>query len=231
MVELFYYTNAWALIRILKDFKVKMSILSKSSDLRERNYFRYLVDPYNGVGETEARNNADNNTYVCFCTEPNSSGWRHLDKGYRLPNMWDTYADRHRGACLILDEIKFAKENSNLQVYPITYVAEKNFDDSWPLNKKMIHKLKNYENEHERRYISANGTQFCNIKNSLQKVLLGVDFGRDERNNYELELFEIIKNNKLKLDLFTQPLIDKTGKMIKLSNGCCLWNKMKDMTM
>jgi len=234
-MDLFYYTNARTLLKILTSFQIKMSVLSRSSDLRERNFFRYFVKPEEGIGEKEAKKLADKSRYVCFCTEPNDSGWYHLDKGYRLPNMWDAYADRHKGACIILDRDLFKKKNPCLTDFQIDYKIEIELKEDLPLEKKMKQKSKIYESEHEIRFISSNGSEFCDIEGCIKKILIGVDFEnvyiRDEEElqtpNSFAKLCEIIKDKNIEPTLFIQPLITKAGKMIKSDNGCLLWDKMK----
>ena len=234
---LFYYTNAKTLLLILENFKIKMSVLSKSSDLVERNYHMHLINPDKGKGKQESQIEADNNKYICFCTEPNKTNWEHKNTGYRLPNMWDMYADRHRGACIIIDKKEFIDENKTLELEEVEIKYTDVINEEWDLDTKMKYKLNSYRNENEIRFISKTAEEYCSIKNSVKNIILGVDFENTivtpeptEKQTYKHLLFKKIQGNENNINpnLFLKPLIDKNGKMIISENGCLLWKEMKE---
>lgn len=120
-------------------------------------------------------------TITCF------SGDRADKKGFNLPTMWAHYADNHKGVCLKINTRKFFQENENLNCdfRWVNYVSTKDFnwfeisektskDDI--LEKLVFSKRNDWSSENECRLFSLDGAEFCSIANSIESIILGLDF-------------------------------------------------------
>lgn len=201
-----------------------LSRTSNSSDLRERNFYHEFLNPYAGIGKGEAIDRIDSSyRFLSFCTEPNKTEWWIKDQGYRLPNMWDSYANRHRGACIVLDEDKFREANPGLDCVEIKYLNEEDLHKICSLEDKIRTKPLCYSQENEVRYLTRKGVEKCTIAGCISKVIIGVDMSE----RYINSLISLIKYKRIMPQLFIQPIVDEDGRILVFDNGCLLWEKMR----
>jgi len=142
---------------------------------------------------------------LCFCEDyyTESDWW----DGYNLPRMWAQYGDKHKGVCLEFDKDSFINENAGLLNSESTFYDSVNytmrneylfidhplmdelgkrkyFDQLRRQNHKYLFFQKNWDwhTESEFRILHfANERQdvYCSIKNSLKRIILGVDFKKE----------------------------------------------------
>lgn len=140
---------------------------------------------------------------LCFCEDyfTEDEWW----DGFNLPRMWAQYGDNHRGICLEIDKQKFIEENKDILESDLTFFESIHYTnrDHYPFvefdkyrkqgelylrdfiraNYKYLffQKNKDWETEHEIRLIHFNNSEkkFCSIKNSLRRIITGIDFDKD----------------------------------------------------
>lgn len=235
MEYIHYYTNAATLFRILDGMRIKLSYLSKSTDLVERKYYMNILDPERGFGKNEAIEEADQFRYVCFCQESSNNSYYSKD-GASYINMWDYYADRHKGACIRIDYKNFIQKNNFLIEIPIdySYSKEEYFQKGVSIQKLMAFKDKMWNSENEIRFIRKRGNSedYCTIRGCIDKVFLGVDFDKEyDFNDVKIDnlktLCDLAKRKKdIDPHWFFQPLILENGNLFLPENGGVLWHKM-----
>lgn len=229
MGKLCHYTNADALIKILSNMQLKLSTLEKSRDLKERNYYQWIIDPINGIATEEAKNRLKMYRFVCFCRAVNDPDVYPLDKGYKYPFMWDTYADKHKGACIVLDEELFEKENPHLTKINIKYRLSHNIDKLHRIDTKLRYKTIDWAHEREVRFIfsdkSIMGSDedvFCNIGKSVSRIYLGVDFDIEQSYN---KIEEAIRAKRISPMIVSPTDANKSG-VISPTDGI-FWDKLR----
>ncbi len=235
MEYIHYYTNAATLFRILDGMRIKLSYLSKSTDLVERKYYMNIFDPQNGVGESEAISEADQFRYVCFCQESSNNSYFSKD-GASYINMWDYYADRHKGACIRIDYKKFIQKNNFLMEIPIDYSYSKDeyFQKGLSIQELMSFKDKIWSGENEIRFIRKRGNleDYCTIRGCIDKIFLGVDFDKeygfnDVKINNLKTLCDLVKRKKdIDPHWFSKLMLLENGNLFLSDNGALLWHKM-----
>ncbi len=137
---------------------------------------------------------------TCFSTDDGNI------KGYGHSRMWALYGDNHKGICLEIDEQEFLKENAELiKTGLFDRIKYDNLNENPPINpiieydylkqlgiEKYIEKFKKeqvdflffrknneWESEKEKRLLlfsSEPNSEYCTIKKSLKKIILGIDF-------------------------------------------------------
>jgi hypothetical protein len=138
--------------------------------------------------------------------------------GYQLVRMWATYGDNHKGVCLVIDKEKFSKENNIDNI--ITFLQEINYESSasnqiykeskdlntnydqatdnlinYNLNTIFFSKHHDWISENEIRFVTKSDRKFCSIENSLQKIVLGMDFNL----KYRPSIIEQIGERKIQI--------------------------------
>ena len=139
----YHYTTAATLSRILIGQTLRLGPYSQTNDPREaRSWFPTIVkDEPDGASDNplddwwpalDAR--FRERTKVACLTQDRvdrSGEFYHYHRGFARPRMWDQYADKHRGACVILDAravlAEFDRQKPNHQVSligPVVYRDE-----------------------------------------------------------------------------------------------------------
>lgn len=200
---IYHYTKACYSLLIILSKRIKMGKLEETNDPRER--LKYLEGVFNGndFPQNECIQLIEdflNNypTITCF------SGDREDKKGFNLPTMWAHYAENHKGVCLKINTRKFLKENENLNCdfRWVNYVSKKDFnwfdisettskDDI--LEKLVFSKRNDWSSENECRLFSNDGAEFCSIANSLESIILGLDF-----DSSSLPLIRLLNGDKIR---------------------------------
>lgn len=183
---IYHYTKASCASLILIFKRIKMSKIEETNDPRERlKYFEGIshCDDFRQNECIQLIEDFSNNypTIACF------SGDCKDKKGYNLPTMWAHYADNHKGVCLKINTRKFLRENENLNCdfRWVKYLSTKDFnwfeisdktsrDDI--LEKLFFSKRDDWSSENECRLFSLDGAEFCSIANSVESIILGLDY-------------------------------------------------------
>lgn len=184
---LYHYTKTCNLYPILLSMKLKMNKLEETNDPREK------LNSFHGIFRTDYFNSEhgciklleefmnNNPTITCF------SGDSEAKKGFNLPTMWAHYADNHKGVCLKINTKKFCQEKENLNgtFRWIDYFQKENFNQFMISNettkdeilrKLVFSKRDDWSSENEWRLFSLDGIDFCSIENSLESIIIGLDF-------------------------------------------------------
>ena len=234
-MDIYYYTNAETLFKILKNLRIKFSTLSMSSDLAERMYYHKFLNPSEGIGEEEAIKKVNQYRYICFCKENKSTDFLSKE-GASYLNMWDTYANRHKGACIRIDMDMFVHANTFLKYNNITYESKNRYLKRInQIEELLFYKDPIWKNECEIRFLRdpKSNEEHCTIKGCIKNIYLGVDFDKKhERNNVKInnlkQLCDLITQNKdIDPHWFIQPLILENGNLYMPDNGSLLWHRMR----
>lgn len=202
---IYHYTKTRNLFLILFFMHLKMSNLEETNDPRERLKYIEGVFQGNDFSQNECiqliekfRNNYP--TITCF------SGDSEDKKGFNLPTMWAHYADSHKGICMKINTRKFIKENENLNCNfrGVKYISKTKFnwfeiseatskDDI--LEDLVFSKRDDWSSENEWRLFSLEGVGFCSVANSLESIILGLDFDISS-----LPLIRLLKGETIKIE-------------------------------
>ncbi|MBN2890880.1 MAG: DUF2971 domain-containing protein [Bacteroidales bacterium] len=218
---IYHYTKAINFLLILPLMRLKMGRIEATNDPKEKiRYFEVMVhgDYFDPKDERiEIIEDFLNNypSITCF-----SAGDAHKN-GFDLPTMWAHYADNHKGICLELNTHKFLYENNPNFIfdnvdYALTaeynkFSITKNTTKKEILKKLVFLKRDDWSSENEWRLFSLEGEDFCSIKESLESIILGLDFN-DEKYLELIKLFIPTKTKikKIVLDESTQKFGVKT---------------------
>jgi Protein of unknown function (DUF2971). len=121
---LYHYTNPETLQLILGSKSIRLSSLARMNDAREsRKWYPSLqVDVEGGVTNDEHRRwlteideaLRQRSKVACFTGDRFPSGpgedGDEFHRGYARARMWDQYADHHKGACLIFDQVVLVQQ-------------------------------------------------------------------------------------------------------------------------
>ena len=151
-------------------------------------------------------------------------------------NMWDYYADRHKGACIRIDYKKFIQKNNFLMEIPIDYSYSKDeyFQEGLSIQELMSFKDKIWSGENEIRFIRKRGNleDYCTIRGCIDKIFLGVDFDKeygfnDVKINNLKTLCDLVKRKKdIDPHWFSKLMLLENGNLSLSDNGALLWYKM-----
>lgn len=204
---LYHFTKREILIEhILPSYKLKLNTLQKTNDPKEKkmsvlNSIKNLT--YAGEYlDIKARlhNSLDNVCQICCFSGDYLINHKEFN-GYNLPRMWATYGDNHEGICLKIDFDKFFIENKvdndicfldNLvYVTEINHILTKKknqFESDYEKvtlqlikdNLKSLFFVKHldWNTEREIRYVTLMKKDYCSIKNSIESIIVGMDFNK-----------------------------------------------------
>ena len=221
---LYHYTSTEKLIEfILPSLNLKLNFLKNTNDPKEKKMStRFVIENIEFAGEyielcRHFRDFIDKKYKVC-CFSGDYLKDSEKYYGYQLVRMWATYGDNHKGVCLVIDKEKFSEENKvdNLN----TFLQEINYDSSvsnhffkegkelntnyeqttkdlitYNLNKIFFSKHHDWITENEIRFVTNSDRKFCSIENSLQKIVLGMDFNL----KYRPSIIEQFRERKIQI--------------------------------
>ena len=108
---LYHFTSSENLIRILETMSLKLSDFKKLNDLNENNIPHYYF--INGRGLAQTKNYIKNHCKI-LCFSQDYLYKHRLLRGTNHPRMWAQYAQNSTGACIIINENLFLKQNENI---------------------------------------------------------------------------------------------------------------------
>lgn len=195
-MKIYHFTNQSAAIeKIIPNMALKFNSIKNTNDPRE--YYAWSL--YEEKSEEDFEKSMEigqklreNCKILCF--NKGNDGFKNL-------MMWAHYGDNHRGICLEIDEDKFLESNGELfnnQSYfmydKINYRSEEN-TPSFSIPRINLNKTNNvidenykelfftkyecWQEEQEWRILikaNENINLICDLKNSLDKVILGLNF-------------------------------------------------------
>jgi Protein of unknown function (DUF2971) len=108
---LYHFTTIEKFKRILSEQKLKFNLIVNSDDPNEYKDFNFYFDgdaqkfkkfSTNDVGNSisNINNEANKAKMICFSTNQIDDRTREVIEGWKLPRMWHTYGDRHKGVCI-----------------------------------------------------------------------------------------------------------------------------------
>lgn len=195
---LYHFTNAEALFKILKSMTLKLSSMSSVDDLNERCICcRDDGWGINGINiekyvERECKTLSFSRNYYEGEERPSN-----VQSAINLPRMWAEYADKNKGACIIINERRFLEENqavlkntfydiSDIEYHTMLYdgniVANDNPEQFVKQHYKHIlfRKHKDWQGQHERRLFCLGGDiKYLSIAESLNGICLGANFDKN----------------------------------------------------
>lgn len=108
---LYHFTSSENLIRILETMSLKLSDFKKLNDLNENNIPHYYF--INGRRLAQTKNYIKNHCKI-LCFSQDYLYKHRLLSGINHPRMWAQYAQNSTGACIIINENLFLKQNENI---------------------------------------------------------------------------------------------------------------------
>ena len=196
---LYHFTSSENLIRILETMSLKLSDFKKLNDLNENNIPHYYF--INGRRLAQTKNYIKNHCKI-LCFSQDYLYKHRLLSGINHPRMWAQYAQNSTGACIIINENLFLKQNENIlkttfyKIENIEYtdklynISKPNPIYSFPEELLKCHykdifykKHIDWEQEHERRLFILNipEIQFLSIKNCILYICLGSNFNKYDK--------------------------------------------------
>lgn len=191
---LYHFTPATSLMLILQEMKLKVSDFSHLNDLNETDICcesndggwnevkikQYIIDHCGLISFTQ-------NYYE---GEPRPS---NVQTGCNHPRMWAQYAANNTGACVVINEQKFIKDNEailknrfylfenveyNRDLYDTNIQTSSDPEEFIKKNYQHIFFKKHidWEREHERRFFGIDLPPYLSILNSVEFICLGQKF-------------------------------------------------------
>lgn len=177
---IYHYTSVQKLFLILGSFQLKMSLLKDTNDPRERMEYHAVLDikAVHGYKLLHTYQKQSNSTITCF------SGDSEFAKGFDLPTMWAHYGDSYKGIALkicpntlieenhktlLLDKVHYIKPKSNI-------VMEGEMTPEELRQLLFFSKRPDWNSEQEWRLLSLHNQRMCNVRKSLESVIVGLDF-------------------------------------------------------
>ena len=195
---LYHFTNAEALFKILESMTLKLSSMSSVDDLNEKCICcRDDGWGINGINiekyvEQECKTLSFSRNYYEGEERPSN-----VQSAINLPRMWAEYADKNRGACIIINERRFLEENQavlkntfydisdvvyHAMLYDGSIIANDNPEQFVKQHYKHIlfRKHKDWQGQHERRlFCIGSDIKYLSIAESLYGICLGANFGKN----------------------------------------------------
>lgn len=232
---LYHYTKRETLIEfILPSLKLKMNTLMNTNDPKEKkislfNYFDNVKYAGTYIDMKIILKEILDNEYkiCCFSGDFIEDGIGF--SGMNLPRMWATYGDKHKGVCLKINLEKFCEENSvddkTRILKKVNYLSRLNHRLTYSEpdididNRKAVELLindnmdtlffekhKDWETEKEIRFVSFEKRDYCSIKDSLDTILLGIDFDNKYLPSISSQLSKGIRSQRVLYDFKTSQL-------------------------
>lgn len=207
-----HYTSFDNLCMILSTMTLKVSSFSNSNDIAElENNITCMLDSYKK--EEVKRYVKEHCGYISFSINEEIYGHnRNPQFGYLIPSMWGIYADRSKGACLVLDEDIFKSVNktalSNAKwgdietinytpFQPLKLASSK--DTSLEIIKKeykhiLCTKHTSWKHEQERRLVGVDLPHTLSLKGG---VIRGIVIGQCTTDENKRRLLSIMNDQNL----------------------------------
>ena len=210
---------------ILPTLQLKLNVLKNTNDPREKELsLNHTIQNIEFAGQYidlhhKIYTKLDSDFKVCcFSADYIMDSTKY--SGSNLPRMWATYGDNHKGICLVISKKEFEKENNidnkNSTLRTVSYKpnlsnifngeAERdNFNHDLAAegiieaNREKIFYTKHHDwiTECEVRLVTKSSSNYCSIKESLHKVILGMDFPKEYLPAIEQPLQKINKREFL----------------------------------
>lgn len=208
---LYHFTTAESLFKIIENMTLKFSTFDNLNDLNEKELNFGFFDSF--LPLQIERYIVENCKLISFTRDYNRFG---ENKGINHPRMWAQYAGNNTGACIVINEKKFKKINSEIlkkAFCKIENVEYKGFifngeykDDVEPklfiekeYKKLFFLKHVDWKNEDERRLFYIGEEKYLTINNCVKYICLGNKF-----NNYD-ELIHAATISAFKGNQFLSP--------------------------
>jgi len=206
-----HYTSFDSLCSILSTMTLKVSSYERSNDISEvESNIDMLLDPsIRGKLEQYITRYCG---YLSFSHNRIDDKTKFLTPGYRIPSMWGIYADKSRGACLVIDEEKLLDENRDIlatsfnkwvdvdytkriiqpKLVPLNTPVEEIFKENYI--QMLGYKHPSWSHEQERRIVGINMPPTLSLKNG---VIRGVVMGCRSTKDDKTRLSKIINDSNL----------------------------------
>jgi len=237
---LYHYTSAENLLKILANMNLKLSTFVKLNDLGETDLNCNWTDSFSSL--KAKRYIVEHCKLISF-----SRNYKHKGKlcqpGYNHPRMWAQYSNNNSGACIVINEKKLKEVNYNSlkgvfhKIASVTYrhsLFDSSIQESVDVqqfiktNYKHIFFKKHidWSHEGERRFFCIDGPEYLSIKDCVELVILGKEFG-DEK---YFELAKLLIMNKINLiphDFAIQ--INNGGRITTFDNAARIIDLIKQI--
>lgn len=233
---LYHYTKRETLIEyILPSLRLKLNSLKNTNDPKEKKISLFnFIDNVKFAGayveiKTRLQEYLDNEFKMC-CFSGDYVDENIEFSGFNLPRMWATYGDNHKGVCLKINRKKFCEENEIDDQTRILKAVEYssrvthgliNNGDEFDLDyRKVVNELirdnldnlyfvkhKDWQTEREIRFVSLERKEYCSIYESLDSILLGMDFNKKYLASINSQLGRDSITHRIEYDFKTGELI------------------------
>jgi hypothetical protein len=210
---LYHFTSAESLLKILENMTLKMSSFENLNDLNEKEVNFILNDWLKGL---KINKYISEQCQVISFSQNYQKKEKFCECGCNHPRMWAQYADKNKGACVVINEKKFIEINKTIlneifwkieNVSYNPYIYKENLTDSanpkefLENNYKEIffEKHSDWEQEDERRLFCIGGPKFFSIDNCIEFICLGNKFEINSYNQLSDVLIDSIDKDFIKL--------------------------------
>lgn len=199
---LYHFTTAESLIKILEKMTLKMSSFETLNDLNEKEVNFIFQDWQKGL---QIKKYISEQCRVISFAQNFQKKDMFCESGCNHPRLWAQYADKNKGACIVINEEKFIENNKsflneifwkieNVKYKPYIYnenprdstnpkeFLENNYD------RIFFEKHFDWEQEDERRLFCIGGPKFLSIDNCIEFICLGNKF----ESNYYNQLADFL---------------------------------------
>ena len=210
---LYHVTTAESLFKIIENMTLKLSSFENLNDLNEKEVNFSFQDWWDGLKIEKFI--LENCRVISF-----SQNFQFEDSicevGCNHPRMWAQYADKNKGACVVINEEKFIDKNKsvldktfwkieNVLYKPYLYNGDptntndpKDFVEN-NYKKIFFEKHNDWKQEGERRLFCIGKTEFLSIDNCIEFVCLGSKFGNENYNSLAEILISSMEREHTKL--------------------------------
>lgn len=187
---LYHFTTAESLMKILENMTLKMSSFENLNDLNEKEVNFSFQDWWNGL---KIKKYIVEECHLISFSRNFQIDDSFCECGCNHPRMWAQYADKNKGACIVINEEKFIElnrpvlneifwkiENVNYKPYiyndnPTESSIPKNFIGN-NYKKIFFEKHNDWKQEDERRLFCIGGPEYLSINNCIEFICLGNKF-------------------------------------------------------
>lgn len=207
-----HYTSFDSLCMILSTMTLKVSSFSNSNDIAELE--SNIACILNSYKEEEVKRFVKEHCgYISFSINKEIYGQSQNPQfGYLIPSMWGIYADKSKGACLVLDEDIFKSVNNTVlsnakweAFETISYTPFQNLklasskDTSLEIIKKdykhiLCTKHASWGHEQERRLVGVDFPHTLSLKGG---IIRGIVMGQCTTDEHKQRLLSIIHDQNL----------------------------------
>lgn len=211
--RLYHFTNANAIISILTDMRIETGRLQNSNDLFEERPNVYLGN--NVIQQKKLEEYIHEHvSFLSFAKD--SQDTQKCRLSYQRSPMWGLYGRSNTGACLVIDQNRFERENDLSKNGILFYKGHMSYKMVIPKREEtfissieqyvkdnndflFFQKQLNWNFEAEYRYVFIDAPQSLSIKDSIIGIILGHRFDEiKELKNLYLQDSELRKrlNNR-----------------------------------